>query len=110
MPISDPCASSPDIIKQRKKHFSKDSYINFGLIAALGKLNDENLKGFINEGVIALKIFTIAPPPNRDSEFNGLCFTSEGEIFEALSHAKKSDLVVIFHAESQELLVETSKH
>ena len=57
MPISDPCASSPDIIKQRKKHFSKDSYINFGLIAALGKLNDENLKGFINEGVIALKIF-----------------------------------------------------
>ena len=33
-----------------------------------------------------------------------MCFTSEGEIFEALSHAKKSDLVVIFHAESQELL------
>ena len=104
MPISDPCASTPEVIRQRKEHFSKDSYINFGLIAAVGKLNDENLLGLVKEGIIALKIFTIAAPPNRGSEFEGLCFVSEGEILEALNHAKKSNLVVIFHAESQELL------
>ena len=104
MPISDPCASTPEIIKQRKKHFSKDSYINFGLIAALGKLDENNLNGLLKEGAIALKIFTISPPPNRFSEFDGLCFVKEGEIFQALSHAKKSNLVIIFHAESQELL------
>jgi len=104
MPISDPCASTPDVIRQRKEHFSDNSYINFGLIAAVGKLNDANLMGLVEEGVVALKVFTIAAPPDRKSEFDGLCFVGEGEIFEALSHAKKSNLVTIFHAESQELL------
>ena len=104
MPISDPCASTPEIVKQRKKHFSKNSFINFGLIAALGKLNENNINGLIKEGAIAFKIFTIAPPPNRSSEFDGLCFVKEGELFEALNHAKRSNLVIIFHAESQELL------
>jgi dihydroorotase (multifunctional complex type) len=104
MPISDPCASTPEIIRKRKEHFLKNSYVNFGLIAAIGQLNEKNLNGLIKEGVIAFKIFTIAPPPNRFSEFDGLCFVTEGELFEALSHAKKSNLVTIFHAESQELL------
>lgn len=104
MPISDPCASTPKIIKQRKKHFKKESHINFGLIAAVGKLKLNNLNGLLKEGAIALKIFTISPPPNRFSEFDGLCFETEGELFEALTHAKKSNLVIIFHAESQELL------
>ena len=109
MPISDPCASTPEIIRNRKKHFLKETKVNFGLIAALGELNNNNLNGLLEEGVIALKIFTIAPPPNRDSEFNGLCFINEGEIFEALKHAKKSNLIVIFHAESQPLLEHFSK-
>ena len=104
MPISDPCASTPEIIKQRKAHFTKESYINFGLIAAVGTLDENNLNGLLKEGAIALKIFTISPPPNRSSEFNGLCFVKEGELFQALNHAKKSNLVIIFHAESQELL------
>ncbi len=104
MPISNPCASTPEIIKNRKEHFLKNTKVNFGLIAALGKIDEANLNGLLKEGIIALKIFTITPPQNRESEFDGLCFVDEGEIFDALQHAKKSNLVVIFHAESQQLL------
>ena len=104
MPISNPCASTPEIIKNRKEHFLKNTKVNFGLIAALGKIDEANLNGLLKEGIVALKIFTITPPPNRESEFDGLCFVDEGEIFDALQHAKKSNLVVIFHAESQQLL------
>ena len=104
MPISNPCASTPEIIKNRKEHFLKNTKVNFGLIAALGKIDEANLNGLLKEGIIALKIFTITPPQNRESEFDGLCFVDEGEIFNALQHAKKSNLVVIFHAESQQLL------
>ena len=64
MPISDPCASTPEIIRSRKDHFSRDSYVNFGLIAAIVKLNDKTLKGLVDEEVVALKIFTIAPLKN----------------------------------------------
>ncbi len=104
MPISDPCTSSPKTLKKRKEHFLKKSYINFGFISAIGKLNNNNLNGLLKEGAIAFKIFTISPPPNRQSEFDGLCFVKEEEIFRALMHAKKSNLVIIFHAEDQELL------
>ncbi len=74
----------------RKKHFLENTYINFAFIPALGKLTDLNLQNLVNSGAIAFKVFTIAPPPNRKSEFNGLCFTTEEKILKALKHAKKA--------------------
>ena len=104
MPISDPCMSNPKTLNNRKKHFSENTYINFAMIPALGKFNDKNLSGLINNGAIAFKVFTISPPIDRKSEFKGLCFTEEKNILEALFHAKKSNLITIFHAEDQNLL------
>ena len=104
MPISDPCMSNAKVLSDRKKHFSKSAIINFAFIPAIGKFNKSNLEGLIKNGAIAFKVFTISPPPNRKSEFDGLCFTKEDEILSALKHAKKSKLVTIFHAEDQNLL------
>ena len=104
MPISDPCMSNAKVLTDRKKHFSKKSIVNFAFIPAIGKFSKSNLQGLITNGAIAFKVFTIAPPPNRKSEFDGLCFTKEDEILNALKHAKKSNLVTIFHAEDQALL------
>ncbi|MDC6448356.1 dihydroorotase family protein [Alphaproteobacteria bacterium] len=104
MPISDPCMSNAKVLSDRKKHFSKSSIVNFAFIPAIGKFNKSNLRGLIKNGAIAFKVFTISPPPNRKSEFEGLCFTKEDEILNALKHAKKSNLVTIFHAEDQSLL------
>jgi len=104
MPISNPCMSNAKVLQERKKHFSDNTIINFAFIPALGKLTNYNLKNLINNGAIAFKVFTIAAPVNRKSEFDGLCFTKEGEILEALKHAKKSNLVTIFHAEDQNIL------
>jgi len=104
MPISDPCMSNAKVLSDRKKHFSKSAIINFAFIPAIGKFNKSNLEGLIKNGAIAFKVFTISPPPNRKSEFDGLCFTKEEEILSALKHAKKSKLVTIFHAEDQNLL------
>ena len=104
MPISDPCMSNAKVLTDRKKHFSKKSIVNFAFIPAIGKFSKSNLQGLIKNGAIAFKVFTIAPPPNRKSEFDGLCFTKEDEILNALKHAKKSNLVTIFHAEDQALL------
>ena len=104
MPISDPCMSNAKVLLDRKKHFSNHTFINYAFIPAIGKLTDNNLNGLIKNGAIAFKIFTIAAPLNRKSEFNGLCFTDERKILKALIHAKKSQLVTIFHAEDQGLL------
>ena len=104
MPISDPCMSNAKVLTDRKKHFSKKSIVNFAFIPAIGKFSKSNLQGLIKNGAIAFKVFTIAPPPNRKSEFDGLCFIKEDEILNALKHAKKSNLVTIFHAEDQALL------
>ena len=104
MPISNPCMSNAKVFKKRKKHFSDNTLINFAFIPALGRLTNSNLKNLINCGAIAFKVFTIGAPPNRKSEFDGLCFTKEGEILDALRHAKKSNLITIFHAEDQSLL------
>jgi dihydroorotase (multifunctional complex type) len=104
MPISNPCMSNAKVLLDRKKHFSTNTIINYAFIPAIGKLTNDNLKGLIENGAIAFKIFTIAAPPNRKSEFDGLCFTKEKEILNALIHAKKSNLVTIFHAEDQSLL------
>ena len=92
------------VLNYRKKHFDENTYINFAMIPALGKFNDKNLNGLINSGAIAFKVFTIAPPIDRKSEFEGLCFTEEKNILKALIHAKKSNLTTIFHAEDQSLL------
>ena len=104
MPISNPCMSNGKVLNDRKEHFSKNTIINFAFIPAIGKLTNSNLNSLIKNGAIAFKIFTIAAPPNRKSEFDGLCFTDEDKILEALIHAKKSDLVTIFHAEDQKML------
>ena len=104
MPISNPCMSNAKVLNYRKKHFDENTYINFAMIPALGKFNDKNLNGLINSGAIAFKVFTIAPPIDRKSEFEGLCFTEEKNILKALMHAKKSNLTTIFHAEDQALL------
>jgi|TARA_B110000438_G_scaffold111593_1_gene109495 dihydroorotase (multifunctional complex type) len=104
MPISDPCMSDAKVLLARKKHFSSRAIINFAFIPAIGNFNNSNLQGLIKNGAIAFKVFTIAPPPNRKSEFNGLCYTKDQEILNALAHAKKSNLVTIFHAEDQTLL------
>ena len=104
MPISNPCMSNGKVLKDRKEHFLKNTIINFSFIPAIGKLTNSNLSSLIKNGAIAFKIFTIAAPANRKSEFDGLCFTKENEILEALIHAKKSNLTTIFHAEDQGLL------
>ena len=77
MPISDPCMSNGKVLKDRKEHFSKNTIINFAFIPAIGKLTNSNLNSLIKNGAIAFKIFTIAAPANRKSEFDGLCFTKE---------------------------------
>jgi len=104
MPISNPCMSNGKVLKDRKEHFLKNTIINFSFIPAIGKLTNSNLSSLIKNGAIAFKIFTIAAPANRKSEFDGLCFTKENEILEALIHAKKSNLTTIFHAEDQNML------
>ncbi|MDB2349133.1 dihydroorotase family protein [Alphaproteobacteria bacterium] len=104
MPISNPCMSNGKVLKDRKEHFLKNTIINFSFIPAIGKLTNSNLRSLIKNGAIAFKIFTIAAPANRKSEFDGLCFTKENEILEALIHAKKSNLTTIFHAEDQNML------
>ena len=96
--------SNGKLLKDRKEHFSKNTIINFSFIPAIGKLTNSNLSSLIKNGAIAFKIFTIAAPANRKSEFDGLCFTEDNKILDALMHAKKSNLTTIFHAEDQNML------
>ncbi len=104
MPISKPCCSSPEELARRRDHFSENAVIDFALYAAPGDLTEASRDRMVDLGCIAWKIFTTPAPPGRADEFDGLAFPDEADQFRALRLLAGTDLPVVVHAESAQLL------
>jgi len=104
MPITKPCCNTADRVNFRREHFQKHAYINFGLYAAPGDLDDQSVASMAAAGVVGFKIFTTPAPEGRNDEFEGLSFPDEADQLQALKAAAKTGLPIVVHAESAQLL------
>lgn len=104
MPITDPCCNSPERVALRRDHFAARAHTDFALFAAPVALTEAAFEAFRAAGVIALKIFTTAAPPGRDREFAGLAWPDADAQMTVLRLAAKAGLVVVAHAEDEEMV------
>jgi dihydroorotase-like cyclic amidohydrolase len=104
MPITDPCCNSPERVALRRDHFAAHALTDFALFAAPVELTEGAFLGLRDAGVIALKIFTTASPPNRDREFAGLAWPDADAQMTVLRLAAKAGLTVFVHAENEEMV------
>lgn len=104
MPIAKPCCSNAAELERRRAHFAQNAFVNFGLYGAPGDLSEGAVAAMQAGGAIAFKMFTTAPPPGREDEFEGLAFPGEAEQFRALQRVSATGLPLVVHAESAELL------
>ena len=104
MPISKPCCATPAVVRSRRELFGREAYVNFALYGAPGTLQEDDVRGMVDEGVVGFKIFMTEAPKGRADEFVGLCLPDEGGQYEALRLVAKTGKVLVVHAESDELL------
>jgi dihydropyrimidinase/allantoinase len=104
MPITDPCCNSPERVAIRRDHFAAHALTDFALFAAPVELTEAAFDALRDAGVIALKIFTTASPPNRDREFAGLAWPDADAQMTVLRLAAKAGLTVFVHAENEEMV------
>lgn len=104
MPISKPCCATGDVFRMRKALAEANAYVNFGLYAAPGLLDQKEIEDMVNEGAIAFKIFMTSPPAGREDEFEGLCLPEVPELYQALQLVAQTGLVCAIHAENDHLI------
>lgn len=104
MPISKPCCATGDIFRSRKALAREQAYVNYGLYAAPGLLDRDEIADMVSEGAIGFKIFMTAAPAGRDDEFEGLCLPDTPSIYQALKLVAETGLVCTIHAEDNPLL------
>lgn len=104
MPISKPCCATGDVFRMRKQLAEENCYVNFGLYAAPGLLDRDEINDMVNEGAIAFKIFMTDAPAGRDDEFEGLCLPDIPELYQAMKLVAETGLVCAVHAENNPLL------
>ncbi len=104
MPISNPCAATPEVLRMRRELAAKKAYVNIGLYAAPGLRKAREIERMAEEGAIGFKLFTTRAVKGREDEFMGLTTESIAEIVEALELIKPTGLRCVFHAEDQSLL------
>lgn len=104
MPITDPCCNAPERVALRRDHFAETALVDFALYAAPKELTREAFEAFVDSGVVALKIFTVGAPPNRDREFEGLAWPDAADQLRVLQLAARCGLTVVIHAENTQLL------
>ena len=104
MPITKPCCNSAERVRLRRDHFADRALVNFGLYAAPGSLERDDVGAMVDAGIIGFKMFTTALPEGREDEFIGLAQPDDADQLEALKVLAATGLPVVVHAESAQLL------
>jgi allantoinase len=106
MPISKPCCNSAAVLESRRRHFATEAVVDFALYGAPGASDSADVRAMADAGAVAFKIFTTAPPPNRDDEFAGLSLPDEMQQYETLRRVAETGRLLVVHAESEPLMAQ----
>ena len=103
MPISDPACSTPDVFLTRRALIQTEAHVNVALYAGAA-VEPPRAEAMAALGAIGFKLFTLAPAPGREREFDGLWATGDADVYRALSSVAETQLRCVIHAESDSLL------
>lgn len=104
MPISDPACSTPEVLRARQALIEAEAHVNVALYSGAALGDGARAREMAAAGAIAFKLFTIAPAPGREAEFDGLWATSDAGVLRALAAVAETGLPCVVHAESDSLL------
>ncbi len=104
MPITMPPVLTAEVLNARRALGEQQSYVDFALFGTCGTLDREAIRGQIEAGAIAFKIFMHAAPLGREDEFVGLCLPDDGPLYQALELVAEFDHLVAVHCESEHLI------
>lgn len=104
MPISDPACSTPEVFRSRRELAERDAYVNVALYSGAALADAARAAEMAEAGAIAFKLFTLAPPPGREREFDGLWANTEVGMLHALEAVASTDLPCVVHAENDALV------
>lgn len=104
MPISDPPASTPSVIRVRRELGERQAWVNFALLAGGAVRTEADAWALLEAGAIGFKLFTTTPPAGREEEFAGLSAPTEELIHRAFRAIAGTGATCTVHAEHQRLI------
>lgn len=103
MPISDPACSTPAALRLRRALADADAHVNVALYSGAA-IEPARAAEMAELGAIGFKLFTVAPAPGREAEFDGLWAVGDAAVYAALASVAQTHLPCVMHAESESLL------
>jgi dihydroorotase (multifunctional complex type) len=103
MPISEPPAINGAIVRERARLAAAEACVDIGFYASAATLQRADLVSSIEAGALAFKAFLQHVPPGRESEFEGLCLPTTGDVMEAFALLAEFGLPCVFHPEDESI-------
>ena len=104
MPISEPPTTNGERLRERARLAVRDGVVDTGFYSSSATLCREDLSSAREAGALAYKAFLQQVPPGRESEFDGLCLPTNGDLLAAFRLLAEFDLPCVFHAEDESIL------
>ena len=104
MPISEPPTTTGDRLLDRAELACRDGYVDVGFYASSATLSRDDLLSSVTAGALAFKGFLQQVPLGRESEFEGLCLPTNGDLIKAFQLLSEFALPCVFHAEDESMV------
>ncbi|MDG6988588.1 MAG: allantoinase AllB [Nitrososphaerota archaeon] len=99
MPTTLPVVTDVARFRQKAAALEGRSFVDYGLYAAAGPGNLGQLGPLASAGAVAFKTYAVAPPPEREGEYEGAFVRDSGELLQVMDAVSKTGLVHCLHAE-----------
>jgi len=104
MPISEPPTTNGRRLRDRAVLATREGVVDTGFYSSGATLRRDDLASAREAGALAFKAFLQEVPPGRESEFEGLCLPTNGDLLAAFRLLAEFDLPCVFHAEDESML------
>jgi allantoinase len=99
MPTTLPVVTDVARFERKVAALEGRSFVDYALYAAAGPGNIDQLGPLASAGAVAFKTYAVAPPPEREGEYEGAFVRDSGELFQVMDAVSKTGLVHCIHAE-----------
>lgn len=104
MPLSDPPVNSGEILARRAEQVQPKALVDYALYGGVNHETMGQVQAMTEAGAVAFKTFRHASVPGREDEFEGLCCTEDGPLWEVASEVARTGLLHCIHCESNNML------
>lgn len=106
MPVCTKPPATVENFMRRIEEVKRNGAVNFGMYAAAGHDNLEEIGELAKVGAIGYKTFQMAPVAGREKEFYGMCAETYEDMVHVMQEIAKTGLTLTVHCESQAMINE----